>query len=232
MSFSLLRLLHCLLSKSSQVSVAAYTQIRALATTKGLKLQTLFSQYKNPICQVSSLLFKLDQTPSYSPAYHELDDLLYNTVIHSIYVDLMFENCIGLVFIWSVLDTTSTVHYYIFFAFSSWWSHYIRAMRQPCGAHQIKEPSQPIRGSWLWIFLLRLRMLLTFQTSTASSPYVQSCTRIHTQITQIVSTLYVTYIGAFLHVCLCSGPSRCCCLTWQQKQALQALLSFELWPLS
>ncbi|XP_067335525.1 serine/threonine-protein kinase ATR isoform X2 [Channa argus] len=50
-SFSLLRLLHCLLSKSSTVSVAAYTQIRALATAKGLKLQTLFSQYKNPICQ-------------------------------------------------------------------------------------------------------------------------------------------------------------------------------------
>ncbi|MEQ2162598.1 hypothetical protein GOODEAATRI_021412 [Goodea atripinnis] len=51
-SFSLLRLLHCLLSKSSTVSVAAYTQIRALAAAKGLKLQTLFSQYKNPICQV------------------------------------------------------------------------------------------------------------------------------------------------------------------------------------
>ncbi|XP_044230797.1 serine/threonine-protein kinase ATR [Thunnus albacares] len=50
-SFSLLRLLHCLLSKSSPVSVAAYTQIRALAKAKGLKLQTLFSQYKNPICQ-------------------------------------------------------------------------------------------------------------------------------------------------------------------------------------
>ncbi|KAM9356452.1 serine/threonine-protein kinase ATR isoform 2-T2 [Pholidichthys leucotaenia] len=50
-SLSLLRLLHCLLSKSSQVSVAAYTEIRALATDKGLKLQTLFSQYKNPICQ-------------------------------------------------------------------------------------------------------------------------------------------------------------------------------------
>ncbi|CAJ1074374.1 serine/threonine-protein kinase ATR [Xyrichtys novacula] len=50
-SFSLLRLLHCLLSKSSSVSVAAYTQIRALATAKGLKLQTLFSQYKNSICQ-------------------------------------------------------------------------------------------------------------------------------------------------------------------------------------
>ncbi|XP_042356809.1 serine/threonine-protein kinase ATR [Plectropomus leopardus] len=50
-SFSLLRLLHCLLSKSSPVSVAAYTQIRALASAKGLKLQTLFSQYKNPICQ-------------------------------------------------------------------------------------------------------------------------------------------------------------------------------------
>lgn len=51
-SFSLLRLLHCLLSKSSSVSVSAYTQIRSLATAKGLKLQTLFSQYKNPICQV------------------------------------------------------------------------------------------------------------------------------------------------------------------------------------
>ncbi|XP_030212900.1 serine/threonine-protein kinase ATR [Gadus morhua] len=50
-SFSLLRLLHCLLSKSSSVSVAAYTQIRALASAKGLRLQTLFSQYKNPICQ-------------------------------------------------------------------------------------------------------------------------------------------------------------------------------------
>ncbi|XP_011488483.1 serine/threonine-protein kinase ATR isoform X2 [Oryzias latipes] len=50
-SFSLLRLLHCLLSKSSSVTVDAYTQIRALAAAKGLKLQTLFSQYKNPICQ-------------------------------------------------------------------------------------------------------------------------------------------------------------------------------------
>ncbi|RVE57450.1 hypothetical protein OJAV_G00216500 [Oryzias javanicus] len=50
-SFSLLRLLHCLLSKSSPVSVDAYTQITALAAAKGLKLQTLFSQYKNPICQ-------------------------------------------------------------------------------------------------------------------------------------------------------------------------------------
>ncbi|CAN9502464.1 unnamed protein product [Ophioblennius macclurei] len=50
-SFSLLHLLHCLLSKSSPVSVAAYTQIRALAAAKGLKLQTLFSLYKNQICQ-------------------------------------------------------------------------------------------------------------------------------------------------------------------------------------
>nr|XP_046179436.1 serine/threonine-protein kinase ATR [Oncorhynchus gorbuscha] len=50
-SFSLLRLLHCLLSKSSHVSVTAYTQITALATARGLKLQTLFSQYKNPVCQ-------------------------------------------------------------------------------------------------------------------------------------------------------------------------------------
>ncbi|XP_077396162.1 serine/threonine-protein kinase ATR isoform X2 [Festucalex cinctus] len=50
-SFSLLHLLHCLLSKSSAVSVCAYTQIRALAATKGIELQTLFSQHKNPICQ-------------------------------------------------------------------------------------------------------------------------------------------------------------------------------------
>uniref|UniRef100_A0AAY5KRD1 Serine/threonine-protein kinase ATR n=1 Tax=Esox lucius TaxID=8010 RepID=A0AAY5KRD1_ESOLU len=50
-SFSLLRLLHCLLSKSSPVSVSAYSQITALAAAKGLKLQTLFSQYKNPVCQ-------------------------------------------------------------------------------------------------------------------------------------------------------------------------------------
>ncbi|XP_057715300.1 serine/threonine-protein kinase ATR [Corythoichthys intestinalis] len=50
-SFSLLHLLHFLLSKSSSVSVAAYTEIRALAASKGIKLQTLFSQYKNPICQ-------------------------------------------------------------------------------------------------------------------------------------------------------------------------------------
>lgn len=55
-SFSLLRLLHCLLSKSSSVSLSAYTQIRSLATAKGLKLQTLFSQYKNPICQVHVVL--------------------------------------------------------------------------------------------------------------------------------------------------------------------------------
>lgn len=51
-SFSLLRLLHCLLSKSSSVSLSAYTQIRSLAAAKSLKLQTLFSQYKNSICQV------------------------------------------------------------------------------------------------------------------------------------------------------------------------------------
>uniref|UniRef100_A0A3B3YIZ0 Serine/threonine-protein kinase ATR n=1 Tax=Poecilia mexicana TaxID=48701 RepID=A0A3B3YIZ0_9TELE len=58
-SFSLLRLLHCLLSKSSTVSVAAYTQIRALAAAKDLKLQTLFSQYKNPICQFQFLVESL-----------------------------------------------------------------------------------------------------------------------------------------------------------------------------
>ncbi|XP_019728158.1 serine/threonine-protein kinase ATR isoform X2 [Hippocampus comes] len=50
-SFSLLHLLHCLLSKSSPVSVGAYTQIRSLAASKGIELQTLFNQHKNPICQ-------------------------------------------------------------------------------------------------------------------------------------------------------------------------------------
>ncbi|KAJ8270327.1 hypothetical protein GJAV_G00113060 [Gymnothorax javanicus] len=50
-SFALLRLLHCLLSKSAQVSVAAYSEIRALASSRELKLQSFFSQYKNPICQ-------------------------------------------------------------------------------------------------------------------------------------------------------------------------------------
>uniref|UniRef100_A0A8C9T6S1 Serine/threonine-protein kinase ATR n=1 Tax=Scleropages formosus TaxID=113540 RepID=A0A8C9T6S1_SCLFO len=50
-SFALLRLLHFLLSKSAQVSVAAYTEIRTLATARGLKPQALFSQYKNPVCQ-------------------------------------------------------------------------------------------------------------------------------------------------------------------------------------
>ncbi|XP_056112994.1 serine/threonine-protein kinase ATR isoform X2 [Rhinichthys klamathensis goyatoka] len=50
-SFALLRLLHCLLSKSNPVSVAAYTEIQALATCRDLKLQSFFNQYRNPICQ-------------------------------------------------------------------------------------------------------------------------------------------------------------------------------------
>ncbi|XP_062843465.1 serine/threonine-protein kinase ATR [Trichomycterus rosablanca] len=50
-SFSLLRLLHCLLSKSTQVSVVAHTEIQALATARNLKLQSFFSQYRNPVCQ-------------------------------------------------------------------------------------------------------------------------------------------------------------------------------------
>uniref|UniRef100_A0A6I8NKR0 Serine/threonine-protein kinase ATR n=1 Tax=Ornithorhynchus anatinus TaxID=9258 RepID=A0A6I8NKR0_ORNAN len=49
--FSLLHLLHCLLSKSSSISGAAYTEIRALAAAKCVKLQAFFSQYKKPICQ-------------------------------------------------------------------------------------------------------------------------------------------------------------------------------------
>ncbi|KAF7692277.1 serine/threonine-protein kinase ATR isoform X2 [Silurus meridionalis] len=50
-SFSLLRLLHCLLSKSSQVSVVAHTEIQALASARNLKLQSFFNQYRNPVCQ-------------------------------------------------------------------------------------------------------------------------------------------------------------------------------------
>ncbi|XP_060241479.1 serine/threonine-protein kinase ATR [Meriones unguiculatus] len=50
-SFALLHLLHCLLSKSASVSGAAYTEIRALVAAKSVKLQNFFSQYKKPICQ-------------------------------------------------------------------------------------------------------------------------------------------------------------------------------------
>ncbi|XP_072111125.1 serine/threonine-protein kinase ATR isoform X1 [Mobula birostris] len=49
--FALLHLCHCLLSKFTYVAGAAYTEIRALAAAKGMKLQAFFSQYKKPICQ-------------------------------------------------------------------------------------------------------------------------------------------------------------------------------------
>ncbi|GCC38565.1 hypothetical protein chiPu_0017080 [Chiloscyllium punctatum] len=48
---ALLHLCHCLLSKFTFVAGAAYTEIRALAAAKGMKLQAFFSQYKKPICQ-------------------------------------------------------------------------------------------------------------------------------------------------------------------------------------
>lgn len=51
-SFSLLRLLHCLLSKSSPVSVVAHMEIQTLASARNLKLQSFFNQYRNPVCQV------------------------------------------------------------------------------------------------------------------------------------------------------------------------------------
>ncbi|XP_066508582.1 serine/threonine-protein kinase ATR-like [Hoplias malabaricus] len=50
-SFSLLRLLHCLLSKSTPISVVAHTEIQALATSRDLKLQSFFNQYRKPVCQ-------------------------------------------------------------------------------------------------------------------------------------------------------------------------------------
>ncbi|KAM8952244.1 serine/threonine-protein kinase ATR isoform 2-T2 [Pelodytes ibericus] len=49
--FALLHLLHCLLSKSTSVAGASYTEIRSLAAAKSLRLQDFFSQYKKPICQ-------------------------------------------------------------------------------------------------------------------------------------------------------------------------------------
>ncbi|KAG2462678.1 ATR kinase, partial [Polypterus senegalus] len=70
--FALLHLLHCLLSKSTSVSVTAYTEIRALASAKQLKLQLFFSQNKKSICQflIESLhsrhLTALSNTPRHS----------------------------------------------------------------------------------------------------------------------------------------------------------------------
>ncbi|XP_067399504.1 serine/threonine-protein kinase ATR [Emydura macquarii macquarii] len=70
--FALLHLLHCLLSKSASVAGAAYTEIRALAAAKSIKLQALFSQYKKPICQFlveslhSSQMAVLSNTPCQS----------------------------------------------------------------------------------------------------------------------------------------------------------------------
>ncbi|CAH2247104.1 serine threonine- kinase atr isoform X1 [Pelobates cultripes] len=49
--FALLHLLHCLLSKSTSVAGASYTEIRSLAAAKSIRLQDFFSQYKKPICQ-------------------------------------------------------------------------------------------------------------------------------------------------------------------------------------
>ncbi|XP_075717588.1 serine/threonine-protein kinase ATR isoform X2 [Rhinoderma darwinii] len=49
--FALLHLLHCLLSKSTSVAGASYTEIRSLAAAKSMRLQDFFSQYKKPICK-------------------------------------------------------------------------------------------------------------------------------------------------------------------------------------
>ncbi|XP_049596564.1 serine/threonine-protein kinase ATR [Syngnathus scovelli] len=77
-SFSLLHLLHCLLSKSSPVSVGAYTQIRLLATAKGIELQTLFNQHKNPICQflVESLHSRHSSAHQSSESAHQRELVL------------------------------------------------------------------------------------------------------------------------------------------------------------
>uniref|UniRef100_A0A7M4FRJ4 Serine/threonine-protein kinase ATR n=1 Tax=Crocodylus porosus TaxID=8502 RepID=A0A7M4FRJ4_CROPO len=70
--FALLHLLHCLLSKSASVAGAAYTEIRALAAAKSIKLQAFFSQYKKPICQFlveslhSSQVIAISDTPCQS----------------------------------------------------------------------------------------------------------------------------------------------------------------------
>ncbi|XP_073435201.1 serine/threonine-protein kinase ATR isoform X1 [Dendrobates tinctorius] len=49
--FALLHLLHCLLSKSTSVAGASYTEIRSLAAAKSMRLQDFFSHYKKPICK-------------------------------------------------------------------------------------------------------------------------------------------------------------------------------------
>ncbi|XP_040283994.1 serine/threonine-protein kinase ATR isoform X1 [Bufo bufo] len=49
--FALLHLLHCLLSKSTSVAGASYTEIRSLAAAKSMRVQEFFSQYKKPICK-------------------------------------------------------------------------------------------------------------------------------------------------------------------------------------
>ncbi|KAM4771138.1 serine/threonine-protein kinase ATR [Rhinophrynus dorsalis] len=70
--FALLHLLHCLLSKSTSVAGASYTEIRSLAAAKSIRLQNFFSQYKKPICQFlveslhSSQLALLTSTPGRS----------------------------------------------------------------------------------------------------------------------------------------------------------------------
>ncbi|XP_072266233.1 serine/threonine-protein kinase ATR [Pyxicephalus adspersus] len=50
-SFALLHLLHCLLSKSPSVAGASHTEIRSLAAAKSVRLQDFFSQYKKAVCK-------------------------------------------------------------------------------------------------------------------------------------------------------------------------------------
>ncbi|KYO33910.1 serine/threonine-protein kinase ATR isoform B [Alligator mississippiensis] len=84
--FALLHLLHCLLSKSASVAGAAYTEIRALAAAKSIKLQAFFSQYKKPICQFlveslhSSQVIAISNTPCQSSELQKQETIHHREV--------------------------------------------------------------------------------------------------------------------------------------------------------
>lgn len=90
---------------------------------------------------------------------------------------------------------------FIFSVCSSWLSHCTHVMHRPCGARLTRAASQPIRESWPWTSWLRSHMLLTSQTSTASSLYAQSCMQpfSHTQHCSECSSEYFLF---FLFTCI------------------------------
>uniref|UniRef100_A0A8C5MNU7 Serine/threonine-protein kinase ATR n=1 Tax=Leptobrachium leishanense TaxID=445787 RepID=A0A8C5MNU7_9ANUR len=81
--FALLHLLHCLLSKSTSVAGASYTEIRSLAAAKSIRLQDFFSQYKKPICQfLVESLHSCQKPLSSSTSGQSSEDLKQETAHH------------------------------------------------------------------------------------------------------------------------------------------------------